>query len=183
MENKKGQFFIIAAVFIVLTLFGMASVSTYVIVKPEPKAISELRTELNREGFKVIEYGIYNKENLENLSDNFLGKDIAKYFLQKTDNANIIYVYGDKDNLNSITYSEANTGVISIGGADFIRHTEFAKKGKPKIEENVAKVEVLGKDYSFKIKDNEMFYFVIVQKKGDEIFIKRSDGLKNEDND
>ena len=183
MENKKGQFFIIAAFFIVLVLFGMASISTYAIVKPEPKTISELRTELNREGFKVIEYGIYNKENLENLSDNFLGEDVSKYFLQKIDNANIIYVYGDKDNLNSITYLDVNTGVISIGGAGFSKHTKFAKKGKPKIEENAAKVEVLGKNYSFKIKDNEMFYFVIVQKKGDEIFIKRSDGLKNEDND
>lgn len=176
--DKNGQFFIIASVFIVLILFGMASVSTYAIVKPEPKTISELRTELNREGFKVVEYGIYNKENLENLSDNFLGEDVARYFLQKIDDANIIYVYGDKNNLNSVTYSEVNTGVINIGGANFNRYTKFAKKGKPKIERNFAKVEVLGRDYSFKLKNNEMFYFVIVQKRGDEIFIKRSDELK-----
>lgn len=173
--DKSGQFFIIAAFFIVLILFGIASVSTYAIVKPEPKTISELRTELNREEFKVIEYGIYNKKNLENLSDNFLGEDIAKYFSQKIDNANIVYVYGDKNNLNSMTYSEVNTGVINIGGANFSIHTKFAKKGKPKIEKNVVKVEVLDKDYSFKLKNNEMFYFVIVQKRGNEIFIKRSD--------
>lgn len=173
--NKKGQFFIIAAILIVLVIFGMASISTYAITRPEPRTLSDLSSELNREGFKVIEYGIYNKENLEKLTDSFTGEDIAKYFLKKTDNANIVFVYGDKTNLNSMHYIGAKTGSITIGGSNFVTFSQFSKKGKPKIEGDFAIVNILGNDYRFELKENEMFYFVIVQKKGEEVFVEKSD--------
>ena len=100
-----------------MVLFGMASISTYAIVKPEPKTIYDLSEDLDRESYKLLEYGIYNKKDLTNLSESFLGEDVAKYFLKKTDNANIGFVYGDKNDLNFLSYEYVNTGGITVGGS------------------------------------------------------------------
>lgn len=180
--NKRGQFYIIAAILIVMVLFGLASVSTYTIVKPEPKTIYDLSKDLDRESYKVLEYGIYNKENLTNLSESFSGEDVAKYFLKKTDNANIGFVYGDKNDLNFLTYNHIKTGGITVGGSRWEAYKDYSKKRKAdkkkdfkKVNgQDFIKVRILEKDHLFELRDNEMFYFIIVKKRGDELFVERN---------
>ena len=91
--NKRGQFYIMAAILIVLALFGMASISTYAVVKPEPRTIYDLSKDLDRESYNVLEYGTYNNEDLTELSESFAGEDVAEYFLKKTDDENTALVF------------------------------------------------------------------------------------------
>lgn len=179
--NKRGQFYIIAAILIVMILFGMASISTYTIIKPEPRTIYDLSKDLNRESYKVLEYGIYNKEDLTDLSESFSGEDVAKYFLKKTDNANIVFVYGDKTDLNLLSYDDIITGSVKVGNSEWPIHNQYSKKRKAdnddfeKINDrDFVKVKILDKDYFFELRDNEMFYFIIVKKRGDEVFVERN---------
>ena len=179
MRNKRGQFYIIAAIFIVLILFGATTISTYVIVKSNPRTISEVSSELDREVYNIIEYGIYNNENLTSLADSFAGNDVAKYFLKKTNDANIVFVYGNKSNVNALHFENANTGIIKIGGANFEVHNSFSKKGKLVPKDGFVEIEILNKNYSFELKNNEIFYFIIVQKRGEEVFIQRNKEIDN----
>lgn len=179
--NKRGQFYVIAAILIVMILFGMASISTYAVIKPEPKTIYDLSKDLDRESYKVLEYGIYNKENLTDLSESFSGEDVAKYFLKKTDNANIGFVYGDKTDLNFLSYENVNTGGITVGGSNWQNYHSYSKKRKADKNDfekvngrDFVKVKILDKDYFFEIRDNEMFYFIIVKKRGEEVFVERN---------
>jgi len=174
--NKRGQFYIVAAILIVLVLSGVTGVSTYTVVKSEPKTIYELGSDLNRESAKIIEYGIYNNKDLTELTNEFAGKDVAKYFLKKTNNANIIFVYGNKTNLQSLQYNTVSIGDINVAGAGWEDYGSYSEIRELENDGEFAKVEVLNKEYSFDLKDNEMFYFVIVQKRGDETFVEKSDG-------
>ncbi len=171
--NKRGQFYVVAAILIVLVLSGVTGVSTYIVVKSEPKTIHELGSDLNRESAKIVEYGIYNNENLTKLTNEFAGKDVAKYFLKKTNNANIIFVYGNKTNLQSLQYNTTNTGNVGVAGGLWNNYNSFSEIQKLDNPGDFAEVEVLNKKYSFELKDNEMFYFVIVQKRGDETFVEK----------
>lgn len=172
--NKRGQFYIIAAILIVMVLFGMASISTYAVIKPEPRTIYDLSKDLDRESYKVIEYGIYNKENLIDLAESFSGEDVAKYFLKKTDNANIVFVYGDKNDLNLLSYDDAITGSVKVGNSEWPVHNQYSKKREADRGGGFVKVKILDKDYFFEIRDNEMFYFIIVKKRGEEVFVGRN---------
>jgi len=178
--NKKGQFFIIAAVIIVTILFGMASISTYAVVKPEPRTIFDLSSDLNRESYNVIEYGIYNKVDTDTLSESFTGTDIAKYFLKKTNNANIAFVYGSEDKLFLLNYITAVTGTISVGGSNGASlgstNTFYEKRSITDEDgDGFVEVEIAGNKYFFDLKENEMFYFVIVQEREKEVFIERNE--------
>lgn len=180
--NKRGQFYIIAAIIIVMFLFGVSSISTYAVIKPEPRTLQDLSRDLNREGYKVIEYGIFNKKDLKTLSESFAGEDIGKYFLKKTDDANIVFVYGNKEELEAISYENQYTGKIKVAGGEWQTITPYYKKRQIDKRDFVEdkrliflKIELIDTNYYFDLKDNEMFYFVIAKDRNGEIFVEKSE--------
>lgn len=180
--NSKSQFYIVAAIMIILILSAMTEVSTYIIVKYAPRTIDDISNDLGRESYNVVEYGIYNEKDLNLLLDDFTGKYVGEYFLKKTKDANIIFVYGNKKNLRAVQYTEGKQGEIRLGSVvsgSWVQLTPFAKvkdlgnvEGKDFIE---VEFTDLTKKYNFELKDNEMFYFVVIKESGEEIFIKKSD--------
>lgn len=180
--NKRGQFYLITAVFVILILFGTSSVVTYTSVKPEPKTITDISNDLNRETYKIVEYGIFNgvnREDLTKIESKFAGEDISKYIVKKSEDANIVFVYGDKNDINAISVGKENTGNIAIANSNFGTNNEYSFKTKPIVKDGLVKVKVLNKEYDFKIKENEMFYFLIVKEKDGEIFVERNEENKN----
>jgi hypothetical protein len=182
--NKRGQFFIIAAVLIVLILFTLSSVSTYAVVKEDPRTINELSDELNREGFYVIDYGVFNEKELatpdaDGLVDKFLVDGVGEYFLRKTKEANVIFIYGNRNGeVYAMEYNTVNTGDIRLSGiGSFEVDRPYAKRGDVSVTSSDnsvdVKISVAGdeKNYEFDMADNELFYFVIVQKRGQEFFV------------
>jgi len=178
IENKKGQFYLVAAIIIVLVLVTLTSVRTYAIVKPEPRAIQDLGSELKEETSRIVDYGIYNaNEDLNELLDNFTDADFAPYFLQKTSETGIVFVYGNSTDLFAVKYNNSITGTISatIGttGANWNTVNEFAERIAITPTDPLT-VNFSGKEFNFDLKDNEMFYFVIVQERGDETYVERN---------
>ncbi len=182
--NKKGQFYIVAAIIIVLALSGIASTTTYAVVKPEPRTIQSLSSELKEESSRIIDYGVYNKEDLygENgLLDRFIGGEsgFAPYFLKKTDEANILFIYGDNEgDLNAYRYREDKAGQITLslgsGGLNWDIEQEVVESVPVDVEEGEVTIRILNEDFKFKIRDNEIFYFVIVQDRAGEIYVERN---------
>jgi hypothetical protein len=180
MRNKKGQFFIIAAIIIVLIIAGIASIKTYAIVSPEPRAIQDLGSELQEETSRIVDYGIYNKntENLNEILDNFTDTEFAPYFLQKTSETGIVFVYGNQTSLEAVEYDYASTGVLSAtigtGVTNWAPVTTFAKRVSVSTLEDPIKVTILNKTFNFDLQNNEMFYFVIIQEKDGETYIEKN---------
>lgn len=185
--DKRGQFYIVASILIVMALFGMTTISTYAVVKAEPRTISELAVDLDRESYKIIEYGIYKNENITLLIEDFTAEDIAKYFLKKTNDANIVFVYGNKSEMYSVFYESLKTGSIIISGSNVnldsknryskikkLKSSDFVDDPKDG-EDDFVKIKVLETDYFFDLKNNEMFYFVIAKKEGEDVFVERND--------
>ncbi len=177
MMNKRGQFYILAAIIIGLALSGVLSVKTYAISKSEPRTITDMGSELNEEGMRIVDYGIYNSQDLGGLLNQF-DEEYAPYFLKKTQKTNLVFLYGDKTELYSVQYNTQSTGTISavIGGVSptwensniIVNRTLVDSSGDEVV------VNILGKEFEFDLKDNEMFYFIITQEQGDETYVKRN---------
>ena len=63
-RGKRAQFYIIAAVIIVVVIIGLVGVRNYIRVREEPQEFYDLSEVLSREGTAVVDYGIYNQEDL-----------------------------------------------------------------------------------------------------------------------
>jgi len=178
--NKKAQFYLVAAIIIVMILAGIASIKTYAIAKAEPRKIKDISSELKEETTRIIDYGIYSAVDLPDLLNRF-DEEFSEYFLKKTEETNIIFVYGNQTQLYSVQYDTQYTGAVvaSIGAAsptweasepivkrDLIDSTEYA--------DGILTVTILERDFEFDIKEGEMFYFLITQQRDGETFIEKN---------
>ncbi len=179
MRGKKGQFYLVAAVIIVLAIVGITSVRTYAITKYEPRKINDISTELKEETSRIVEHGIYQKENLTELTEDFTESEFAPYFLKKTEGTSIVFVYGNKTDLYSVQYKPDYTGTISatIGGSGVNWNPLGVYSNKSKITDitdDKINIMVLNKTFVFDVRENEMFYFLITQEKEGEIYVERN---------
>lgn len=185
MTNKRGQFYIVAAIIIVLAISGIASVKTYADTKPKPRTIESMSEELKKEGYSVVDYGIYTpgEDPVTKLED-FIDNKYGPYFLKKTEQANIFFIYGDRTNLYSIMYQEVNAGTITatIGSGGTVWNIPMNYADRADINEandidpitEEITITILEQEFKFKIKDNEMFYFVMMQEKEGERYVERN---------
>jgi len=182
MRNKKGQFYLVAAIIIVMVISGIVSVRTYAVMKSEPRQIRDISSELREEGMRIVDYGIFQGEGIDIRNDRiteFIDDKYGPYFLKKTENSNIFFVYGNKDEINYARYDYAFTGDVfsSIGGVSSTWETSrpYLHIQTTTISPGeVLEVTLDGRDYEFKIRDNEMFYFLITQEREGEVYVERN---------
>jgi hypothetical protein len=182
MKNKNGQFYIVAAIIIALIISGLATVATYSYARAPPVNIKDLSSNLKEETPRILDYGVYNGKDIYSLMRNFTAGDFASYFLEKTDYNNAIFIYGDKKKLYKVEYLKKNTGEISvIGDASIpiqrsdVKETEITTKiSKDEDGNEIIEVEILKNTYNFKLRDNEMFYFVISKQNNEETFVEKN---------
>lgn len=179
MKNKRGQFYIVAAIIIVLAISGLASVVTYAYVKAKPRTMQSMGNELREEGSRIVDYGIYNKENIIEYLNNFT-ESYAEYFLKKTNNANVIFVYGNKTNLFAVKYDNVSTGLISAnignGATNWNMFKGVVNRTNVIVNptETNVQVKMFNNDYNFNLKESQMFYFVIIQEREGEVYVEEN---------
>ncbi len=177
-NNKKGQVYLLAAIIISIAVIGLGSRGNWISVKPSPKVIYDLEEDLKKESYEIVDYGIYNGQDVDLLIENFIDSEFAPYFLRKTDDSNIVFVYGDKNNLKAMKYQSAISGEINakIGAnVNWQNFGTFSEEIDVVLHGDEIVVSVLDRDYFFNLRDNEMFYFIIVQKRDGEIHVEIND--------
>lgn len=174
MNNKRGQFYIVAAVIIVVILSGLASVATYTIIKSQPKTLYDLSSDLKKESYNLIDYGVYNGKDAGNLLNNFMDEKFGPYYLKKTDSSEIVFIYGNNSDVKGLMYKSRNSGKISLGSSDWETYGIFSEKKKPEVINGKINVKVLDKNYEFNLKENEVFYFIMIQEKEGETYIEKN---------
>jgi len=174
-RGKKGQFYIIAAVIIVLVVISVSSVVTYSVVKSQPKSVTELSKTLETESPYVIKYGFYNNQNLTALMENFTEIDFATYFGLSSDYAttNITFVYGNRSQLVIVKYIKTNTGTIGFGNSQYsTRGIEVNKTNLTPAPGEDITIVIYGNKYTFALEEGQIFYFVLTNEKNGEIYVE-----------
>ena len=191
--GKKAQFYLIAAILIVISISGIIGIKNYAVTKEEPTRIRDLSSELKEETARVVDYGIYNADGVcegvitgSKCIEDFIEAKLPNYFLQSTYNASVIFVYGNKENLNFATYEEEGLGDVSASfGSSSINWGSTLvgvvnKTTKINVLSDDVTVNVLGNSYKFNLPkesegDKKVFYFVIAQEKDGERYIEKND--------
>jgi len=120
-EGKQGQFYLIAAVIIILVILGLVGVKNYVSIKKEPTKFQDFSDMLGLEGRYGIEYAVYNKDNSQTISQDII--NLSSEYLKSNYNEDfVLYViYGDitGENIQATKISKESQGDItaSLGGS------------------------------------------------------------------
>lgn len=165
IRGKRGQFYLVAAIIIVAAIVGFATVTNSA-KRADETRVYDLGEELEIEGDQVMEHGVINPDvQIEEIMTNFSRKYSA--YVQGG-NLEIIFVFGNKDNLNKITFTDFLRGSISDSGSTVeildskIKKEKVEKTANDKVKINIGKI-----NHEFDLKPGENFYYVISQDHND----------------
>ena len=155
-DDKNGQFFLIATVIIVALIIALATYINYSRTESYSK-IKELKKELEIESSYVLDYGIYNEKDMNNLLEKFatnfsdyVGEDINLYF-----------IYGKEGSLQGLKYEQGTKDTLTVSESG----------GK-------ATITIEGKEYEFDINAGQSFYYVLSQDINGEKYIATSQNVE-----
>lgn len=181
--NKRGQFFLLAAVIIVSILFGLSAIYTSVETPSQDPSVYYLTKEIKYESGAVIDSGIFNalteqqvKNNLENLTD---------YYASSNPGTDLIILYGNQTQMIAFFYTTQDTGNIGVqlgGGPSTGYNTTETRKYNttfiiPSGDQEVTVVIDQDVRYTFKVKPGQMFFIILKKERQGEQFVAAS---KNE---
>lgn len=168
--DKRGQFFLIAAIVAIGIFAGLTTVFNYARTNPPGEQFYDLTDEVGFETKRVIDYGIYSASETDSLVDSFLS-NYSDYLGQ--DQA--VFIYGNSSNVVAIFFdASANIGSIEIGSGQ----TLPVSGGEINVQnvasgeniENVV-VNVSNLTYDFELRQGQNFFFVVVKEENDEKFV------------
>lgn len=172
--KKRGQAYLLSAIIIISIISGFFAFKNYS-DNSENIKIYSLKDELGIESEEVLDYGIYNKENMGILLENFT----RLYSTYAGTEKEIYFIFGNTDGVYIASYRDLETGTVSVT----IPETSFIliinEKGYQKEEIGIlndGKIKVKIKDttYDFKLNPGENFYFIIAQEiKGNQYVVKK----------
>jgi len=165
--NKRAQFYIIAAVIIISVIVGFAIYRNYAKIEKEQVRIYDLGKELGIETGYVYDYGIYNKNNTNELIQSWL----YNYSSQEGIVEDWFFIYGDKGSMTALYFTKQSSGGICIegaGGSSCVSFETITPGSMPVTlsGEGTVKVKFLPENftYSFELKEGQNFFFVIRSK-------------------
>ena len=83
MKSKNAQFYILAAVIIIIVVTGLVTIVNYLVTKPEPAKLYDLSKQLEKESTRLINYGVAtNQEDIGEVIDNFIKSEFLVYLQQ-----------------------------------------------------------------------------------------------------
>jgi hypothetical protein len=164
--NKKGQFYLLAAIVLVAVIIGFATVTNYYKKQVQVK-VYDLGDELGIEGNNVIEYGII--QGISQIED--FNEKFGKYA-----DGNFYFVYGNSKALTIATMQDVILGNVQVLISGWqVPTVNIEEKAYTKIIESSNEaigdyIEIIaeGTTYKFTLKPGENFYFVISQDVGGE---------------
>lgn len=176
MERKRGQYYLISAIVIIMVLIGYAVISNYSKIVRYTKTY-DLAEELEIESANVLDYGTYNEnieiEQMKNLLEGFIeaypGEIDELYFI--FGNAEQIVFMGyqrlKEEILISVAIDEEGYHPLQISKRK-VGHETFTSK------EYIERVKILISEdkYEFELEEGENFYFILSQVIGGEKYVK-----------
>ncbi|MBI2629211.1 hypothetical protein HYW74_03955 [Candidatus Pacearchaeota archaeon] len=178
LNKKRGQFYLIAAVIIIVVLFGLVAITNKVITKPREVNTYQLSKELNLEGESVINYGILKEEDLKILLKDFT-EEYGPYIGEDT---NVYFIYGNEDGLKATIYQKVDAGSVSLGGSTItISARNIVFQDYPPIEPGAPiSIKINEKEYKFDLNEGQNFFFVLKEPKTLEVENEKTESEKVE---
>jgi len=161
MKQKRGQFYLIAAIIIITMIAGLVVISNYS-KKREAVKLYDLGQELGIESENVLDYGTYNELNESEMTA-LLQQFVEEYTSYAGEGKSLYFIFGNSEKITIIAYQELAADVyVDVGEGPLAlaidgEPQEFSPTG------NKVVITIGEHEYKFILKKGENFYFVISQ--------------------
>ena len=172
--NKRGQFYLVAALVIIGIITGLATVYNTARGSIEDATVYDLSKEINFEAAQVIDSGIFQAKTYEERSANI--EFLTDFYATQHPNNDLFILYGNESNITLVFYNFTESGNvgIAIGGPPI----QFSVSGPGKLKQNVERqgdaVSVLfdaETTYNFALRPGQTFFVILRKERGGDRFV------------
>tara|TARA_Y100000310_G_scaffold345677_1_gene468173 strand:+ start:4467 stop:5081 length:615 start_codon:yes stop_codon:yes gene_type:complete len=171
--NKRGQFFLLAAIIIVAIVISLALVYNRARAPEEDISIFDLSDEIDFEASQVIDSGVFNIQDETKIGENI--ENITDYYAKQNQGTDIITIYGNANQITAVLYKNTEVGSVSIATSgdpiNLDTITEIKKSKDFQATEGEVTIELDGTPRSFNLKKGQNFYIVLKKPRGQEQFV------------
>lgn len=177
--NKRGQFFLIAALVIIGIMIGLVAVYTTAQTPTKETMVYDLSNEINFESGQVIDSGVFNDlpENLwhnrvENLTDHYASSNLGTDF---------ITIYGNRSEMYVLSYISDSSGSVGITsgntpiGSSIIHQRRQNASFNPNSEDEITVLIDQEIEYTFDIKPGQTFFVILKKEFQGERYVSASE--------
>src|SRR3989344_7149488 len=135
--NRKGQFYLIAALVVISLVAGAVAVYNSATAPDRETFFYSLQEEASYEAGQVINHGLYNSLSAEDINDNI--EKLAKYYYSTNPDTDILTIGGNANNLTFKLYKNVAEGNLGIKYGDveiFTQNNEVGDFIKTNIARN-----------------------------------------------
>lgn len=192
MKERRGQFFLISALILILVIFSLTSYKVLTRKNSFRQSVTPLGEEIYDESGWVIDYGLYNNE--DNL--NAFLSELSSKILNENQNIELVYFFGNSTHINVLNLGEEKIVLDLDGNKVEVENIEkFSNIGlgdtstRVKVDlnnENIkSKIKILERrginfikfrlnetEYVIDLKEGKKFYFLIKRSEGDERYVE-----------
>ncbi len=166
--DKRGEFYLVAAIIISIVVIGIVSVVNYTRTSSETN-LDDFKQEMQIESSYVLDYANYNElsdTEINSLLENFT----VDYINTKSQNKNMYFIFGEKSNFTFVAYqSDSETVALATSsGSESLAIEEGVIFTDYYSTDNNVTLALDGFDKEFEMKEGENFYFIMSKKIGDE---------------
>lgn len=157
MHNKRGQFYLIAAIIIVAIILGFATTSNS-LKKEEFAEMDDVAKELEIESQAVIDHAVINNLDVKVRLGLF-----AETYAPYSNAENLYFIFGDSDFVGVGVYQKLYSGSILVDGAELdISQGVYTSKNYTTTS-NKINLTINELPHIFDLEDGTNFYFVIAK--------------------
>ena len=175
IEDKSGQFYLIAAIIISVIVLGLFTMSNYS-RRQETIRNEKIGEELKIESEKVLDFGTskgYNENQILDLMENF-SRNYIDYVQEGID---FYFLFGNSNKIRVIGHAQESK-IIDVnfgsGKSSMNLNSEETLSNDFTPTSNTIILTIDEADYNFVLKDGENFYFVVSQDIGGEKHVVRN---------
>ncbi len=163
--EKRGQFYLIAAIILTVIIMGIAAISNYS-TKSEPTNVDALKKQIQTESAKTINYGINNQLSSDQMF-NLLVNFTQQYINSESRDKNLYFIFGTKSNITLKGHQNTNDPVSLDGNS--VNPLSGSLFYSEKASGSSVTLTINQTNYNFNLTDSQNFFFVISQNIGGEI--------------
>jgi hypothetical protein len=161
--NKRGQFYLIAAIVLITIAVGFVIVSNSASSQQTPN-IYFLRDELKIESSKTIDYGTSSQLSGTQIQSTLTS--FSSQYINNSQNENFYFIFGNTTNMTFMSYQTYYSN-ITLNGVDYTNNVSMGKTYiKSFVPGNNVLIGVNGNPYSFSINNGMNFNFVLTSNEG-----------------
>jgi hypothetical protein len=173
--NKRGQFFLIAAIIIIGLVVGLATAVNSAAAGDSHEAFYDLAGEVGFETKRVLDYGAFSGTPSTELMKDFL-EEYTNYIAQDE----VLFIFGDSTGLlEAFVFKVDDAGNVGIDTEGFapntvtIQYTTQDTADLTVVNGEVVVVVIQGIEHRFPLRDGQNFFLVLGKEENGEKFVAK----------